>query len=56
MASEDDDLGRFDNICDVQETRDKAKEIYRLVKSSPNVSSLGTVALAAICAYVASSR
>ncbi|KAK0441642.1 hypothetical protein EV421DRAFT_1811862 [Armillaria borealis] len=56
MASEDDDLGRFDNICDIQETRDKAKEIYRLVKSNPNVSSLGTVALAAICAYVASSR
>ncbi|KAK0221582.1 hypothetical protein IW262DRAFT_1550503 [Armillaria fumosa] len=56
MASEDDDLGRFDNICDIQETRDKAKEIYRLVKSNPNVSSLGTDALAAICAYVASSR
>ncbi|KAK0187800.1 hypothetical protein F5146DRAFT_728959 [Armillaria mellea] len=56
MASEDDDLGRFNNICDIQETRDKAKEIYRLVKSNPNVSTLGTVALAAICAYVASSR
>ncbi|KAK0487718.1 hypothetical protein IW261DRAFT_636266 [Armillaria novae-zelandiae] len=56
MASEDDDHGRFDNICDIQETRDKATEIYRLVKSNPNVSSLGTDALAAICAYVASSR
>ncbi|KAG7445702.1 uncharacterized protein BT62DRAFT_994662 [Guyanagaster necrorhizus] len=56
MASEDDDIARFDNICDIRETREKAREIYRLVKSSPNVSSLGTVALAAICAYVASSR
>ncbi|KAK0202052.1 hypothetical protein DFS33DRAFT_1043827 [Desarmillaria ectypa] len=56
MASEDEDLGRFDNICDIQETRDKAREIYRLVKSDPNVSGLGTVALAAICAYIASSR
>ncbi|KAK0464214.1 uncharacterized protein EV420DRAFT_1515385 [Desarmillaria tabescens] len=56
MASEDDDLCRFDNICDIQETRDKAREIYRLVKSNPNVSGLGTVALAAICAYIASSR
>lgn len=56
MASEDDDLGRFDNIYDIQETRDKAKEIYCLVKSNPNVSTFGTDALAAVCAYIASSR